>query len=40
MKFTKRGNDDVDNDDDDDSEDGIPSDLVLLKAVKAIQKFA
>ena len=36
MRFTKQGNDDVD----DDSEDGIPSDLELLKAVKAIQKFA
>ena len=39
MKFTKEGNDDVDNDDDDDSEDGIPSDLELLKAVKVIQKI-
>ena len=35
MRFTKEGN----NDDDDDSEDGIPSDLELLKAVKAIKKF-
>ena len=40
MRFTKEGNNDVNYDDDDDSEDGIPSDLELLTAVKAIQKFA
>ena len=37
MRFTKEGNND---DDDHDSEDGIPSDLELLKAVKVIRKFA
>ena len=37
MRFMKNGNDDAAAADDDDS---IPSDLELLKAVKAIRKFA